>query len=201
MGLAHGVRASARMLPGRTAEERLHESAVRWSPKGGDAAAEPGRWAYRSGTALENAGVCGMAITIDLPALGESVVEGTISRWLVVEGDSVEVDQPLVEVTTDKVDAEIPSPAAGVVVKLLVAEGDVVEVGAKLAEIDPDARPAAAAPGASAEPAAPAAPGRTSGRRGPTRAAGAGPSPRRRRSGTRPLDRRHRRSTPRRHRR
>ncbi len=99
-----------------------------------------------------------MAITIDLPALGESVVEGTISRWLVVEGDSVEVDQPLVEVTTDKVDAEIPSPAAGVVVKLLVAEGDVVEVGAKLAEIDPDARPAAAAPGASAEPAAPAAP-------------------------------------------
>ena len=76
-----------------------------------------------------------MAIDVTLPALGESVVEGTVSRWLVKEGDRVERDQPLVEVTTDKVDAEIPSPAAGVVEALLVAEGDTVEVGAVLARI------------------------------------------------------------------
>lgn len=91
-----------------------------------------------------------MSIAVELPALGESVVEGTVSRWLVNEGDFVELDQPLVEVTTDKVDAEIPSPAAGVVEKILVAEGDVVEVGAKLAEIDADASPRASAPAASA---------------------------------------------------
>jgi 2-oxoglutarate dehydrogenase E2 component (dihydrolipoamide succinyltransferase) len=80
-----------------------------------------------------------MAIGVELPALGESVVEGTVARWLVALGDSVEVDQPLVEVTTDKVDAEVPAPVAGVVSALLVAEGDVVEVGAKLLEIDPHA--------------------------------------------------------------
>lgn len=98
-----------------------------------------------------------MAIAVELPALGESVVEGTVSRWLVQEGDYVELDQPLVEVTTDKVDAEIPAPSAGVVQKILAAEGDVVEVGAKLAEIDPEAsREESAAPAARAE--APAAP-------------------------------------------
>ena len=80
-----------------------------------------------------------MAIKVDLPSLGESVVEGTVSRWLVAQGDSVELDQPLVEVTTDKVDAEIPSPAAGVVLRICAAEGEVVEVGAVLAEIDADA--------------------------------------------------------------
>ncbi|MDX1385485.1 MAG: biotin/lipoyl-containing protein, partial [Thermoanaerobaculia bacterium] len=54
-----------------------------------------------------------MSIDVQLPELGESVVEGTVAQWLVKEGDTVEVDQPIVEVTTDKVDAEIPSPAAG----------------------------------------------------------------------------------------
>jgi 2-oxoglutarate dehydrogenase E2 component (dihydrolipoamide succinyltransferase) len=80
-----------------------------------------------------------MAIAVELPALGESVVEGTVSRWLVQEGDYVELDQPLVEVTTDKVDAEIPSPSAGRVQKIFAAEGDVIEVGGKLAEIDGEA--------------------------------------------------------------
>ena len=56
-----------------------------------------------------------MVVAVELPQLGESVVEGTVSKWLVAEGDQVEVDQPLVEVTTDKVDAEIPSPVAGLV--------------------------------------------------------------------------------------
>jgi len=80
-----------------------------------------------------------MKIGVELPALGESVVEGTVSRWLVAVGDRVEVDQPLVEVTTDKVDAEIPAPSAGVVVEILAAEGDVVPVGGALAGIDPEA--------------------------------------------------------------
>ncbi len=78
-----------------------------------------------------------MAIAVELPALGESVVEGTISRWLVKEGDRVEIDQPLVEVTTDKVDAEIPAPVAGVVEALLVNEGETVPVGADLLRLAP----------------------------------------------------------------
>ena len=77
-----------------------------------------------------------MSIAVELPALGESVVEGTVARWLVQEGDRVEVDQPIVEVTTDKVDAEIPSPAGGIVEKILAAEGETVPVGAQLAVID-----------------------------------------------------------------
>jgi len=80
-----------------------------------------------------------MSVPVELPSLGESVVEGTVARWLVQEGDRVEADQPLVEVTTDKVDAEIPSPAAGVVEKILANEGDTVEVGQQLATIDDSA--------------------------------------------------------------
>ncbi len=92
-------------------------------------------------------------IGVELPALGESVVEGTVSSWLVKEGETVTLDQPLVEVTTDKVDAEIPSPAAGVLVKILVPEGETVDVGAELARIDTDA--SAGAQPAQAKPAAP----------------------------------------------
>ena len=73
-----------------------------------------------------------MSIVVELPELGESVLEGTVSRWLVEEGDRVEVDQPLVEVTTDKVDAEIPAPDSGVVEKILAREGDIVAVGQPL---------------------------------------------------------------------
>jgi 2-oxoglutarate dehydrogenase E2 component (dihydrolipoamide succinyltransferase) len=84
-----------------------------------------------------------MSIAVELPSLGESVFEGTVARWLVSEGEMVEVDQPIVEVTTDKVDAEIPAPTAGVIEEILVAEGDVIEVGTVLARIDPDRKPAA----------------------------------------------------------
>jgi 2-oxoglutarate dehydrogenase E2 component (dihydrolipoamide succinyltransferase) len=70
-----------------------------------------------------------------MPALGESVTEGTVTRWLKQEGEQVEVDEPLLEVSTDKVDTEIPSPAAGVLTKILVAEDETVEVGAQLALI------------------------------------------------------------------
>ena len=102
-----------------------------------------------------------MSIAVELPALGESVVEGTVSRWLVKEGDRVAVDQPLVEITTDKVDAEIPSPVAGVIEKILVPEGETVAVGAPLATIDPSGQARAAAGTAAATPAAvPAEPAR-----------------------------------------
>ncbi|MBW2240762.1 MAG: 2-oxo acid dehydrogenase subunit E2 [Deltaproteobacteria bacterium] len=99
-----------------------------------------------------------MPVPVLLPELGESVLEATIAKWLVKEGDTVERDQPLVEVTTDKVDAEIPAPEAGVVVGLLVAEGETVPVGTEIATIDADAvATTSAAPAASAT-AAPAAP-------------------------------------------
>ncbi len=100
-----------------------------------------------------------MPVAVVLPELGESVVEATIAKWLVKEGEAVERDQPLVEVTTDKVDAEIPAPEAGVVVGLLAAEGETVPVGAEIARIDADASAGASAP----PPAAAAAPAGASG--------------------------------------
>lgn len=98
-----------------------------------------------------------MAVSVTLPALGESVTEGTVTRWLKAEGERVEADEPLLEVSTDKVDTEIPSPAAGVLASIKVAEDETVEVGAELAVIDDGSgAPAAPAP-AAAEAPAPAA--------------------------------------------
>ena len=94
-----------------------------------------------------------MSTPVPLPALGESVTEGTISRWLKRVGDPVEVDEPLVEVSTDKVDTEIPSPVAGIVLEIMVEEDGIAPVGSVLAVIGD---PSEAAP--SAAPAAPAAP-------------------------------------------
>jgi 2-oxoglutarate dehydrogenase E2 component (dihydrolipoamide succinyltransferase) len=101
-----------------------------------------------------------------MPALGESVSEGTVTRWLKSEGDHVAMDEPLLEVSTDKVDTEIPSPVAGILQKIVVAIDQTVPVGAELAIIAdgaaPASTPAAAAPVAAAPvtppPAAPAAP-------------------------------------------
>jgi 2-oxoglutarate dehydrogenase E2 component (dihydrolipoamide succinyltransferase) len=76
-----------------------------------------------------------MAFSVQMPALGESVTEGTVTRWLKQEGESVEVDEPLLEVSTDKVDTEIPSPVAGTLQRIVVAEDETVEVGAELAVI------------------------------------------------------------------
>jgi len=76
-----------------------------------------------------------MSDTVQMPALGESVTEGTVTRWLKAVGETVELDEPLLEVSTDKVDTEIPSPFAGVLEKILVEEDETVEVGAALAEI------------------------------------------------------------------
>ena len=103
-----------------------------------------------------------MATTIKMPQLGESVTEGTIERWLVKEGDTVEQYDPLFEVVTDKVNAEVPAEVAGTIAKILVPDGETVAVGTPVAEIDADGAgaaaeaPAAEAPAAEA-PEAPAA--------------------------------------------
>src|SRR5690349_15676217 len=76
-----------------------------------------------------------MSENVQMPALGESVTEGTVTRWLKSVGDTVAVDEPLLEVSTDKVDTEIPSPVAGTLQEILVQEDETVEVGAKLAVI------------------------------------------------------------------
>src|SRR6188768_4076440 len=73
-----------------------------------------------------------MATEVNLPALGESVTEGTVTRWLKQVGDEVAVDEPLLEVSTDKVDTEIPSPVAGTLLEIKANEDDTVEVGAVL---------------------------------------------------------------------
>lgn len=90
-----------------------------------------------------------MSTNVNLPALGESVTEGTVTRWLKKVGDTVAVDEPIVEVSTDKVDTEIPSPVAGVIEEIFVQEDQTIEVGAPLARIGD---------GGGAAPAAPAAP-------------------------------------------
>ncbi|MDX2557556.1 biotin/lipoyl-containing protein, partial [Streptomyces stelliscabiei] len=99
-----------------------------------------------------------MAVSVTLPALGESVTEGTVTRWLKAEGERVEADEPLLEVSTDKVDTEIPSPAAGILASIKVAEDETVEVGAELALIDDGSGAPAAAPAPAAEEAPAPAP-------------------------------------------
>ncbi|MGZ4626757.1 MAG: biotin/lipoyl-containing protein, partial [Kineosporiaceae bacterium] len=126
---------------------------------------EVGQPAERPQPSAEPAGDDGNRV--QMPALGESVTEGTVTRWLKHEGDTVEVDEPLLEVSTDKVDTEIPSPVAGVVRKILVGEDETVAVGADLAIVGgagsasapaPAPAPAAAAPAAHAAPPPPPAP-------------------------------------------
>ncbi|MFG3686438.1 2-oxoglutarate dehydrogenase, E2 component, dihydrolipoamide succinyltransferase [Micromonospora sp. NPDC047740] len=106
-----------------------------------------------------------MPVSVTMPRLGESVTEGTVTRWLKQEGDTVEVDEPLLEVSTDKVDTEIPSPAAGVLSRIVVGEDETAEVGSELAVIAgegeqaggavaPQAAPAEEAEEAAAEPQA-----------------------------------------------
>src|SRR5579872_7075434 len=90
-----------------------------------------------------------------MPAMGDSVVEGTILEWHRQEGDSIEADETLVEISTDKVDAEVPSPVSGTIVKLYAAEGDTVGVGSPLAEISINGNGNGAA--ATAPPQAPGA--------------------------------------------
>ena len=121
------------------------------------------------------------AVDVTMPQLGETVTEGTITRWLKQVGEHVEADEPLFEVSTDKVDSEVPAPVAGVVTEILVPEGETVEVGARLAVLgDGAASPPAAAPVAATAPEPAAAPEpapRAGARAGRTRAgARAGPA-------------------------
>jgi pyruvate dehydrogenase E2 component (dihydrolipoamide acetyltransferase) len=95
-----------------------------------------------------------MSVSVSMPQLGESVTEGTVTRWLKREGEHVEADEPLLEVSTDKVDTEIPSPVSGILRGITVAEDETVAVGAELATIDEDGAAAPEAPAAEAEPAA-----------------------------------------------
>ena len=101
-----------------------------------------------------------MSTSVTMPRLGESVTEGTVTRWLKAEGDTVEADEPLLEVSTDKVDTEVPSPASGTLLSIKVAEDETVEIGVELAVIgdageaggDSASEPAAAAPEPEPEP-------------------------------------------------
>src|SRR3954451_11175353 len=94
-----------------------------------------------------------MPVSVTMPRLGESVTEGTVTRWLKQEGERVEADEPLLEVSTDKVDTEIPSPAAGVLTRIVVGEDEPADVGSELAIISGDGEEAEPADG-SDEPAA-----------------------------------------------
>ncbi|HEX3507677.1 MAG TPA: dihydrolipoamide acetyltransferase family protein [Candidatus Dormibacteraeota bacterium] len=121
---------------------------------------------------------------IKMPQLGESVTEGTVEKWLKSEGDFVKRDEPIVEVVTDKVNAEIPSPFEGKLVKISVTEGETVRVGAVIAQIETastgaaaEAAPAAAKEPAAAHPEVPAAPAPRSGAPAPVAAKPAAPPP------------------------
>src|ERR687892_625690 len=101
----------------------------------------------------------GTAIEVVMPQMGVSVSEGTITKWLKQEGEHVEADEPLLEISTDKVDTEVPSPGSGVLTQILVPEGQTVDVGTKLAVIGgegAEAAPAEAAPAAPEEVPEPA---------------------------------------------
>jgi 2-oxoglutarate dehydrogenase dihydrolipoamide succinyltransferase (E2 component) len=101
--------------------------------------------------------------SIQMPQLGETIVEGTILKWLKQEGEHIDVDEPLFELSTDKVDTEVPSPVSGTVTKILVAEGTTVAVGTALAEVDSgDGATAAAREPAAADAVGAAAPGSAS---------------------------------------
>ncbi|GIG19795.1 dihydrolipoamide acetyltransferase component of pyruvate dehydrogenase complex [Cellulomonas chitinilytica] len=146
--------AQAEAAPAATEEQApAEEPAAEAAPE-----AEPAE-EHEAPAAQQPPGGGGEGDEVRLPALGESVTEGTVTRWLKAVGDSVEVDEPLLEISTDKVDTEIPSPVAGTVQQILVQEDETVEVGAVLAVIGSGAAssaPADAAP-AEAAPAQPAA--------------------------------------------
>lgn len=128
------------------ADEAPAAPAAPETPSAPEAPAAPAAGGAASGTA------------VTLPALGESVTEGTVTRWLKQVGDAVAVDEPLLEVSTDKVDTEIPSPVAGTLLEIKAAEDETVEIGAELAIIGSGAPAAAPAAPAAPEPEPEAAP-------------------------------------------
>ena len=120
------------------------EEAAAEEPKEETKAEEPKAEAKEEPKQDDAANASGEATDVEMPELGESVTEGTITRWLKKVGDTVAVDEPLLEVSTDKVDTEVPSPVAGTVVEILAEEDDTVDVGAVIVRIgDGNAKPAA----------------------------------------------------------
>ncbi|MDP9337176.1 MAG: 2-oxoglutarate dehydrogenase, E2 component, dihydrolipoamide succinyltransferase, partial [Actinomycetota bacterium] len=95
---------------------------------------------------------------VTMPQLGETVTEGTITKWFKQVGEKIDADEPLFEVSTDKVDSEVPAPQAGYVTEIVVQEGETVPVGARLAVISEQAGAAGASPSAAAGAPAPVAP-------------------------------------------
>src|SRR5919109_3669166 len=95
----------------------------------------------------------GTAVDVVMPQMGVSVSEGTITKWLKSEGDSIEADEALLEISTDKVDTEVPSPAEGILRQIIVPEGETVAVGTKIAVIAPEGAPAEGPAEAPPEPA------------------------------------------------
>ncbi|GAA0323573.1 2-oxoglutarate dehydrogenase, E2 component, dihydrolipoamide succinyltransferase [Kineococcus aurantiacus] len=122
-----------------------------------ESAQEPDPEQPPAAAAAPSTGGSGSGQAVQMPALGESVTEGTVTRWLKAVGDTVEVDEPLLEVSTDKVDTEIPSPVAGTLLEILVGEDETAEVGADLARIGDASQassPAPSSPAPQQEPAA-----------------------------------------------
>src|SRR5438270_3815570 len=125
-----------------------------------------------------------MPTDVIMPQMGESIFEGTLTKWLKKPGDKVQRDEPLFEISTDKVDAEIPAPASGVLREVKVAEGATVQVNTVVGVIDvegaavsaPAAPPAEKKPAASAPAAKPAEPAKAAGSEAPTSAATDGPA-------------------------
>ncbi|WP_083926774.1 2-oxoglutarate dehydrogenase, E2 component, dihydrolipoamide succinyltransferase [Nocardiopsis valliformis] len=122
------------------AEESAQETEPEAAPESAPAAEEPAQEAKPEAApepapASDGSDSDGPGTSVTIPALGESVTEGTITQWLKSVGDTVEEDEPLLEVSTDKVDTEIPSPVAGVLTKILVEEDETVEIGAEIAII------------------------------------------------------------------
>ncbi|MDO5864269.1 MULTISPECIES: 2-oxoglutarate dehydrogenase, E2 component, dihydrolipoamide succinyltransferase [Paenarthrobacter] len=146
------------------AEQPAQEAPAAEAPAEQPAQEAPAAEAPAEQPAQEAPAAGGEGHEVTLPALGESVTEGTVTRWLKAIGDTVEVDEPLLEVSTDKVDTEIPSPVAGTLQEIRVSEDETAEVGSVLAVIGSGAAAPAAAPAPAAEtpaateaPAAPAA--------------------------------------------
>ena len=110
-----------------------------------------------------------MSVSVTMPRLGESVTEGTVTRWLKHEGDQVEADEPLLEVSTDKVDTEVPSPASGVLTSIKVQEDETVDIGVELAVIGDAAGEDSSAPAVEERPAEPPSPSRRRRHRRPSR--------------------------------
>ena len=135
----------------------------------------------------------GTQVDVVMPQMGVSVSEGTITKWLKQPGEAVAQDEPLLEISTDKVDTEVPSPGAGVVQEILVQEGETVEVGTRLAVIAPEGS-APAEPAPEARGSAASSPRRRRTTRRPSRAR-APSQPRLRRRRPRPRRRRSRRAT------